>query len=220
MNLPTTPNRSGLRNSSPLNQLYWLTSVEAFVSRHEMLDRVEYALQQGLGFLQYRDKSIVHPDLLKPLLKQLHTLCQTYHAQLIINDDFAIAAEMGCGLHLGKDDMPVAQARQQLSDNTWIGASCYQDIARAQSLQIDCNYVAFGAFYPSNTKPNARLAPVDLLRQAKQNLSCLVVAIGGITPHNCAVLKQAGADILAVSAVLNCAETFAATLEQFAIQLS
>jgi thiamine-phosphate pyrophosphorylase len=200
--------------SAPLSRLYWLTSVTAFQSAPSFFASVEYASQQGLGWLQYRDKA--HHDL--DLLKDLQQLCIEYGTQLMMNDHIELAAQLQCGVHLGKDDLPVAIARQQLPPGTLIGASCYQDLSRAIELQPLCDYVAFGAFYPSSTKPQAAIAPLTLLAQARQQLHCPIVAIGGITPQNVTPLLQAGADMMAVSAVLHDPAQFKKNLELFAHQ--
>ncbi len=204
--------------ASPLARLYWLTHESAFNSDAHFLDGVEHALQQGLGWLQYRKKN--HSEANLELLIALQQLCATYHCHFIINDHVALAARLNCGLHLGKDDCPIAIARQQLPNDTLIGASCYQDLPRAIELQPLCDYVAFGAFYKSTTKPNAELASFAFLTQARQQLSCPIAVIGGITPHNVLPLLQAGADIIAVSAVLHEASQFRNTLELFAAQMN
>ena len=205
--------------SHSLAHLYWLTHESAFASDTHFFDSVEYALQQGLGWLQYRDKSRdknqAPPNL--DLLKKLQQLCAQYQCHLIINDHVELAAQLGCGLHLGKEDCPVATARQQLP-TALIGTSCYQDLARATELQALSDYVAFGAFFPSTTKPNATQASLAFLIQARQQLACPIAVIGGITPRNVQPLLQAGADLIAVSAVLHDANTFKQTLALFANQ--
>lgn len=203
--------------AAPLAALYWLTHESAFDSEAHFFDSVEYALQQGLGSLQYRDKSQAAPNFDR--LNKLQQLCSHYDCYFILNDQLDVAAQLGCGLHLGKDDYPVTDARQRLP-TALIGASCYQDVARALALQPFCDYVAFGAFYPSTTKPQATQASLALLVQARQQLHCPIVVIGGITPHKVQPLLQAGADRIAVSAALHDANTFKSTLTLFANQFN
>ena len=103
------------------------------------------------------------------------------------------------GVHLGREDASLAQARAQLGPQPIIGVSCYNDLARAVKAQAEgADYVAFGSFFPSRTKPQAVRAGLELLCEAKQKLHIPVVAIGGITPENGVHLLAAGADALAV----------------------
>ena len=103
-------------------------------------------------------------------------------------------------VHLGEHDGDVAAARALLGARAIIGVSCYDDLGRARRLAREgADYLAFGAFFPSSTKPAARHADVALLRQAR-SLGLPLVAIGGITVDNAAPLVEAGANFLAVSA--------------------
>jgi thiamine-phosphate pyrophosphorylase len=117
----------------------------------------------------------------------------------IINDDVALAAAIGAdGVHLGRDDGDIAAARQQLRHGI-VGLSCYNEWPLAKAAAAaGADYVAFGAFFPSTTKPNAARAAPDLLKRSRQELDIPVVAIGGITPENGRDLIAAGADMLAV----------------------
>ncbi|MFN3920661.1 MAG: thiamine phosphate synthase, partial [Methylohalobius sp.] len=109
-----------------------------------------------------------------------------------------LAARIGAdGVHLGHTDAALSQARELLGPEAIVGISCYADLERACRVEPYATYVAFGAFFPSATKPKAKLAPIELLSQAKAKLSCPIVAIGGITPENGAKLLAAGADLLA-----------------------
>jgi thiamine-phosphate pyrophosphorylase len=112
-------------------------------------------------------------------------LCRAHQVTLILNDDPALAASLGCdGVHLGSEDTPVATARAQMPAGSIIGASCYNDIALAVRAKDDgADYVAFGALYPSSTKQAKTRATLDLFGewnhlQAHPPLPS--VAIGGI----------------------------------------
>jgi thiamine-phosphate pyrophosphorylase len=164
-----------------------------------LLTQVAKALAGGCRVVQYRDK---HNDrsLQRTLAKALQALCRDHQALLIINDDLQLAHETGAdGIHLGRDDPDPQTARRLLGDSALIGVSCYNRLALAQqaaSQHVD--YVAFGRFFPSSTKPQAVQANPDLLRQARESIDLPLVAIGGITPENGAPLIAAGADMLAV----------------------
>lgn len=164
-----------------------------------VLDHVRQALQGGARIIQYRDKTQPFQQQLE-LARQLKTLCDKHQAWLIINDSIELAqACQAHGLHIGKDDAGLTAAREQLGHKAIIGVSCYNDLARAQSMQHQgADYVAFGRFFPSHTKPNAPQADLDTLHQAKQHLQIPVVAIGGVKADNAHQLIQAGADSVAV----------------------
>ena len=106
---------------------------------------------------------------------------------------------MADGVHLGCDDMDIAEARKVLGPDKVIGVSCYNDLERAiQAEAAGADYVAFGSMFVSPTKPDAPRASLDLIRDAKKHLRIPVVAIGGITLQNAALLVEAGADAIAV----------------------
>ncbi|MBI1733110.1 MAG: thiamine phosphate synthase [Gammaproteobacteria bacterium] len=163
----------------------------------QVLAKTQKILHAGISALQYRDK---HSDpAARPVRAEaLGNLCRAASTPFIVNDDPALAAGAGAtGVHLGADDPSPAMARQWLGDNGIIGVSCYDDVELAARLAHGgADYIAFGAFFPTRTKtPRASL---DTLRAARTRLSVPMVAIGGITPDNCAPLLDAGADLLAV----------------------
>ena len=166
---------------------------------HQLVARVELAIQGGAKIVQYRDKSNDRPRR-EVEARVLVELCNQYQVILIINDDVNLAATCGAhGVHLGGDDMPLHHARQTLGADAIIGASCYNRLELALAAQANgVDYVAFGRFFPSRTKPEAVQANLLLLHQAKQRLHVPIVAIGGITAQNGAQLIHAGADMLAV----------------------
>ena len=148
--------------------------------------------------LQLRNKAM-DADALRVAGIALRSACTDAGVPLLINDDAALAAELGAdGVHLGEHDGDIASARRLLGDDAIIGASCYDDIERARRLAAEgASYLAFGAFFPSPTKPNARRASLQLLRDSA-HLGLPRVAIGGITPDNAPSLVDAGADLVAV----------------------
>jgi thiamine-phosphate pyrophosphorylase len=158
---------------------------------------VEAALKGGVAAVQYREKT-GDVGLRHEQASELLPLCQRYQAPLIINDDLPGAD----GVHLGREDSSLREARLILGPDKIIGASCYQSLAHAQQAQtMDADYVAFGSFYASSTKPHALRAPLQLLRDSAE-LNIPVVAIGGITLENAVQLIEAGADAIAVIAAL------------------
>lgn len=148
--------------------------------------------------LQYRNKS-ASPALRAQQATLLQALCAEAGVPLLINDDSALAKSVGAaGVHLGAEDGDIAAARALLGRDAVIGASCYDDLQRAiDARDAGADYVAFGAFFPSPSKPHARCASTALLRDAA-TLGLPRVAIGGITPDNAGPLVDAGADLIAV----------------------
>ena len=166
--------------------------------RPNLLEVVALALAGGARLLQYRDKTADHARRLTEA-RAIKALCVARGVPMIVNDDIALAqAVEAAGVHLGEDDGDIAAARAALGPDAIIGVSCYDSLERARQMaSAGPDYLAFGAFFPSPTKPHARRASFDLLRQAAA-LGLPRVAIGGITPDNGRPLIDAGADYLAV----------------------
>jgi len=178
----------------------------------ELLARVAAAIAGGARAIQYRNK-LASPPLRRAQALVLRDLCAAHDVGFIVNDDVDLAYAVDAdGVHLGRDDAPIARARRRLGQGAIIGASCYDSLDRGTAAYTaGADYVAFGSFYPSSIKPTAVRAKPSLLSAAKARLSIPVVAIGGITPGNAAPLLAAGADALAViSAVFEAPDVEAA----------
>ena len=163
----------------------------------------EQLFQHRVRFLQYRDKQ---SDLPKKFsrAKTLLTLARRYDAFLIINDDVLLCLETHAdGVHLGKNDGSLFLARKLLGEDKILGASCYAALKNAQDAEkLGADYVAFGAVFPSPTKPDAPLVSLSKIALAKMALSIPVCAIGGITKENAGEVLKTGADSLALSSFL------------------
>jgi len=159
---------------------------------------VESAIRGGARLVQYREKSL---DAGRRHLeaRALMEVCRGHGVPLIVNDDVALAAEIGAdGVHLGRDDGRIEDARVRLGPRALIGVSCYDSLERAvQAAHDGADYVAFGSFFASGSKPAAVRAAPALLVEARHKLDIPLCAIGGITPQNGAELVAAGADMLA-----------------------
>jgi len=160
----------------------------------------QQVLISGVQLIQYRNK-IADNALKLEQAALLSTLCYEFNTPLIINDDLDLAIKVGAdGVHLGAEDITVVEARRRLGPGKIIGASCYNKLRYAiEAENYGADYVAFGSFYISSTKPGAVSAPINLLRKAKQYLQIPVVAIGGIDSENIIELAYKGADAVAVS---------------------
>ena len=164
-----------------------------------LLALAEQVLAGKPALLQYRNKT-ADAALRRTQARALQRLCRAAGVPLIVNDDLALALAIDAdGAHLGRDDGPPAAARTALGAHRILGLTCYSDWSRAtEGAEIGADYIAFGAMFPSTTKPNAPPAPFDLITRAKRELGLPVAAIGGITLANAAQVLAAGADLLAV----------------------
>jgi thiamine-phosphate pyrophosphorylase len=176
--------------------LYAVTPDVADTTRLVLL--VEAAIAGGANAIQYRNKSASR-ELRREQAERLVRVCQGHGVVLIVNDDADLAREVdAAGVHLGEDDGNLVVARAMVGPSKLIGVSCYNNLARAQHYVAQgADYVAFGSFFPSQVKPDARRAEISLLRQARP-LGVPVVAIGGVTAGNARALVSAGADAVAV----------------------
>jgi len=180
----------------PTNGLYAITQT-ANKSGDTIISEVAAAIKGGAAVVQYRDKNPVDAPF---LARELVKICHSHNVPLLINDDIELAALVGAdGVHLGREDGAVIQARKQLGGDAIIGVSCYNFVELAVAAQEQgATYAAFGRFFPSSSKPLAAPAQIETLRQAKLALTIPIVAIGGILPDNGGQLLAAGADLLAV----------------------
>ncbi len=194
-----------------LRGLYVLTDTLQF-TRDALVRTVADAIAGGARIVQYRDKS---DDTERRLAEAsaLRSLTLEHEVLFLINDDLDLAEAVAAdGVHLGREDGAIGAARARLGSEAIIGASCYNSFELARdAAQAGADYVAFGSFFPSSTKPEAVPAGLELLTRAKQELSVPVCAIGGITKETAPVLITAGADMLAViSAVFSATDIEAA----------
>lgn len=153
--------------------------------------------------LQLRLKTSSDEDILSAI-GFLQPVCERADVALILNDRPDLAAKSGCdGVHIGTEDMPYADARAIVGEDTAVGVSCGASRHLAM-IQADAgaDYVAFGAFFPSPTKSDTDSASLGLLEIWSQTTNVPCVAIGGITPENCKPIINAGADFLAVSSAV------------------
>lgn len=171
----------------------------SYLDEARLLPAVEQVLRAGVRVVQYRNKSPT-PAPRQRQARALRELCGNHRACFIVNDDAELAqAVRADGLHLGRLDVSIEAARATLGHNVTIGVSCYNDLTCAEAaVARGADYIAFGSFYPSRTKPHAARADLDLLRRARARLDVPLVAIGGITPENGGALIAAGADAIAV----------------------
>jgi thiamine-phosphate pyrophosphorylase len=188
-------------NPTLIRGLYALIDT-SWVQPDALAQATTAAIQGGARIVQYRDKT-ASPAERAERARAVFRVCRELGAVFIVNDDVELAYElMAHGVHLGALDATIAAARKRLGPLAIIGASCYDSVVNGQrAADAGASYLAFGAFFPSATKPDARHADPVLLRKAKI-LKLPLVAIGGITPENAPELIAAGADAIAVASGL------------------
>jgi thiamine-phosphate pyrophosphorylase len=205
--------------NSPGNSLHGLYAITDcnLTPGETMLPAVSAAIHGGARLVQYRNKSSDRTTRTYQA-RGLLQLCHDHEVPLIINDDASLAADIGAdGLHLGREDMPLDEARSLLGPRAIIGVSCYDSLELAvRAAHIGADYVAFGSFFDSPSKPHATRAHPRLLESARHSLTVPICAIGGITPDNGAVLIEAGAHMLAVISGIFAQQDFAAAAAQYA----
>lgn len=180
-----------------LHGLYVIT--DPILCGNTLDDKVEQAILGGAQIIQYRNKT-ASSEIQQSEAATLQALCSKHDRIFLINDNVALAIKVGAdGVHLGQSDGDIHAARAALGDKKIIGITCHSDMNAAIKAQTQtANYVAFGRFFTSQTKPSAPPASIDILSTAKAQLKIPIVAIGGVSVENAASLVSAGADMLAV----------------------
>jgi thiamine-phosphate pyrophosphorylase len=165
-------------------------------------DTLAQALDGGdVACVQLRLKE-VDDDAIRRACDALRPVAQSRDVAFILNDRPDLAAAAGCdGVHVGQEDASYQEARGALGSDRIVGVTCHDSMHLAmEAAEAGADYVAFGAFFPTETKAAKTKAPLELLRQWSEIMTVPCVAIGGITAENCGELVEAGADFLAVSA--------------------
>lgn len=165
----------------------------------DLINKAEQAIIGGINILQYRNKT-APTEQQEQEARALASLCKKYHVTFIINDNVELAINVNAdGVHLGQKDTQLQQARKLLGENKIIGVTCNNQIELAQVAQVQgADYVAFGRFFNSLSKPSAPQAELSLLNEAKKLIHIPIVAIGGITEEFVPFLLKEGVDMLAV----------------------
>lgn len=188
---------------SSATQLYLISPLDV---SGDFAERLARALDAGPGLVtafQFRVKGL-DPHEAARLAEPLQAICAARDVAFIVNDSIALAKRLKAdGVHLGQSDGDPREARRELGPQAQIGVTCHASKHLAMEAgEAGADYVAFGAFFPSSTKHSEHRPEPELLSWWAQLFEIPCVAIGGITPENCAPLVKAGADFLAVSAAV------------------
>ena len=159
---------------------------------------VEDALKAGASIVQYRNKT-KSDDEVEEVCRCLQALCCQYNVPFIIDDRPHLATKIQAdGIHIGKDDMPLEEARKIFPKGI-IGVSCYGSIRKAKEAQEEgADYVAFGSFFPSLTKPHSGVISMNVLHKAKEAVDIPICAIGGISQINIGQIAATNTDMISV----------------------
>lgn len=180
-----------------LKGLYVITD-DNLTPSSTLLSQVEEALKGGASIVQLRDKKS-SDEVIKKTAFQLQELCKQYDALFVLNDKINIAYELECdGLHIGKSDHDnFEQIRKNFKG--LIGVSCYGDIELAKKFEdMGADYVAFGSFFTSPTKPDSNIVDLNTLTMAKDKLNIPICAIGGINTKNLSEVMKHTPDMVSV----------------------
>jgi thiamine-phosphate pyrophosphorylase len=182
----------------PACQLYLISPLEVDGDFPARLERVLAAAP--VAAFQFRVKGVDQHEAAR-LAEPLQAICAARDVAFIVNDSIALAKRLGAdGVHLGQGDGEVREAREALGREAQIGVTCHASRHLAMEAgEAGADYVAFGSFFPSETKASEHRPEPELIEWWAGLFEIPCVAIGGITPGNCAPLVRAGADFLAVS---------------------
>lgn len=176
-------------------------SDEVFTPNEVLFASIKRLCKGGASVIQYRNKSSKHDE---KELSKISEFCASVGVSFIINDDALLARKVGAaGVHVGRDDSSIERARDILGSEAIVGASCYDSCELAiKAQESGASYAAFGAVFPSPTKPNATHCPLEIITQAKGILDIPVCAIGGINASNIESVAKAGANYAALISAL------------------
>lgn len=177
--------------------LYAITD-EKLTPHESIIDQCECALKAGVNLLQYRNKTLTDEEV-EPICRDLAELCRSYSVPFILDDRAHLAQKIGAdGLHIGKDDISITHAKT-IFTNGFVGVSCYGSIPKALEAQAQgADYVAFGSFFPSPTKPRSGIVSMSVLQRARESLYIPVCAIGGIDAVNIHQIARLSPDMISV----------------------
>jgi len=182
-----------------LKGLYVITD-QKLIPRDRFIETVEKTIRGGAKIIQLREKDTPEEEIIR-LGKELLKITRRYGIPLIINDSPKLAMEIGAdGVHLGKDDTEISEARKILGGEAIIGVSCYGDIERGlQAEKEGADYLACGTPFFTPTKPDRKTTPFEILKEAKRRIKTIpIFAIGGITKGNAKSVLETGVDGIAV----------------------
>jgi len=199
--------------STRLEGIYAITD-EVLTPDETVVKQVQTALKHGVKIIQYRNKSVDDTEV-EMVCRELQALCKKYKATFIIDDRPHLAQKIQAdGLHIGKDDMNLKEAREIYPEGI-IGVSCYGSTRLAKEAESEgADYVAFGSFFHSPTKPKSGIISTNVIEKAKKSVDIPVCAIGGINSSNIHHIALKQPDMISVVSAV-----FDGDIEENLIQL-
>lgn len=197
-------------------KLYLVTNSDQFDSDDEFLDAVASALEGGVDILQLREKNMPAKKIIE-LGRKIKQLCLQFDTTFIVNDRIDIAALIEAdGVHLGQDDLSVAEAREILGTNAIVGVSTHAPEQALQAVADGADYIGVGPVFATPTKQGRIPVGLEYVKWTSQNIEIPAFAIGGIDAENFQEVIDAGATRIAVvRAIINAASPKAAAEKFF-----
>ena len=184
-------------------RLYLVTDEACLPPDRNLFDAVEEALHAGVTLVQYREKNGLGKDMLQKA-RRLVALCHRYNVPLLVNDRLDVALLSGAdGVHLGQEDIPVAEARRMAGGDFIIGATAHNVEEALAAEAVGADYLGCGAVFATTTKKDTVPLEIDGLKAIRQAVHIPIVGIAGITLDNYRLVLGTGANgIAVVSAIL------------------
>lgn len=195
-----------MKCTEEMMRLYAVTD-RAWIGKQSLAEQVESALRGGVTCVQLREKELDEEQFLREA-EEIFTLCKRYRVPFFINDNVALALRCHAdGVHVGQDDMDVAEVRRLVGQEMMIGVSVHTVEEARTAAEGGADYLGVGAMFATSTKTDASLVTKETLRAICDAVSIPVVAIGGINKSNLLELAGTGVDGVAlVSAIFSAAD--------------
>lgn len=195
-----------------MKKLYLVTNSDKY-TEEEFLKRIEDALKGGVDILQLREKEKTDLEILN-LGKKVKKICDEYNIPLLIDDKPHLAWALGCGVHVGADDMPISLCRKLLGKDALIGATAKSVEAAKKAQEDGANYLGVGAIFETKTHVKTKRTSVETFKKIKETVDIDVYAIGGLNIENVDVLKNSNANgVCVVRAIMDAKDVYKTSLE-------
>ncbi len=195
-----------------MKKLYLVTNSEKYTEK-EFLKRIEDALKGGVDILQLREKEKTDLEILN-LGKKVKKICDDYKVPMLIDDKPHLAWALGCGVHVGADDMPISLCRKLLGEKALIGATAKSVEAAKKAQEDGADYLGVGAIFETKTHVKTKRTSVETLKKIKETVDIDVYAIGGLNIENVDILKNSKADgICVVRAIMDADDVYQTSLD-------
>ena len=195
-----------------MKKLYLVTNSDKYTEK-EFLKRIEDALKGGVDILQLREKEKTDLEILN-LGKKVKKICDDYKVPMLIDDKPHLAWALGCGVHVGADDMPISLCRKLLGEKALIGATAKSVEAAKKAQEDGANYLGVGAIFETKTHVKTKRTSVETFKKIKYTVDIDVFAIGGLNIENVEILKDSNTDgICVVRAIMDADDVYQTSLD-------